>query len=104
MSTPQSKPAEHDDLGISSDITVQIKGRIKSSEAFESKKGDNYVRTLIVKPAKDFYSHPSTFPIISVGKLGKDNADVSVTCELRPTYRKTAEGKSFFGVNLWLVE
>lgn len=104
MTTPQGKPSEHDDLGVSSGIIVQVKGRIKSSETFKSKKGDDYVRTLIIKPAKDAYSHPSTFPILSVGKLGKENSDVNVACELRPTFRKSNEGKPFYGVNLWLVE
>ena len=104
MTTPQGKPSEHDELGVSSGITVQVKGRIKSSEMFKSKKGNEYYRTLVVKPAKDAYSHPSTFPILSVGRVGKENSDVDIACELRPTSIQGKDGKLYRNVNLWLVE
>ena len=104
MSTPQGKPSEHDELGVSSGITVHVKGRIKSTETFKSKKGNEYYRTLVVKPAKDAYSHPSTFPILSVGRVGKENSDVDIACELRPTSNQSKDGKLYRNVNLWLVE
>lgn len=104
MTTPQGKPSEHDELGVSSGITVQVKGRIKSSEAFDSKKGNSYHRTLVVMPAKDAYSHPATFPILSVRKLGKDDSDISVACELRPSANQGKDGNLYRNVNLWLVE
>lgn len=105
MSNPQGKPSEHNELGVPSGLTVQVKGRIKSSESFTSQKGNDYFRTLVVMPAKDAYSHPATFPILSERKLGKDDSDVSVACELRSSYNKNKDnGKVYRSVNLWLVE
>ena len=104
MSTPQGKPSEHDELGVSSGITVQVKGRIKISEAFDSKKGNSYYRTLVVMPAKDAYSHPSTFSILSTKKFGRDDSDISVACELRPSANEGKDGKLYRNINLWLVE
>jgi hypothetical protein len=105
MTTPQGKPSEQNELGTPSGLTVHLKGRIKGFEQFKSQKGDEYFRTMVVMPAKDAYSHPATFPILSERKLGKDDSDVNIACELRPSYNKHKEtGKVYRGVNLWLVE
>lgn len=107
MNAPQTgkNAAADNELGTSSDIFVQIKGRIKSFVREKSKNsGKEYIRTLIIKPAKDAYSHPSTFCVFSEFQIGPDNTDVDVKCELRPCFRKDKDGRPFYNTNLWRAE
>jgi hypothetical protein len=107
MNAPQtgrSATPDANELGTASDIFVQIKGRIKGSERLTAKSGKQYIRTLIIKPAKDAYSHPSTFCVFSEFQLAADNSDVDLKCELRPSFRKGMDGRAFHNVNLWRAE
>jgi hypothetical protein len=107
MNAPQTgkNAAADNELGTSSDIFVQVKGRVKGFERLKSQtSGKEYVRTLITKPAKDAYSHPSTFCVFSSFQIAAADADVDVKCELRPSFRKGTDGKSFHNVNLWRAE
>lgn len=84
-------------------MTVTLTGRIKGSEKIQPDSGNDFIRTIIVVPAKDAYSHPSTFAVNSSGRLGSDGKDVSVLCDLRSMSRKK-DGTQYFNIQLWQSE
>jgi hypothetical protein len=84
------------------DLTVILKGRIKSHERVASDNGDFY-STLLVVPAQDEYSHPKTFAINADAPLGSEGADTEVKVEIRPNNRKK-DGRYFHNVSLWRYE
>lgn len=101
--TAPAKPNEIDEKGIASGITVEIKGRIKGFKKVQPDNGNDFVSTLIVRPAKDAYSHPTTFSVNSLSRIGSEGADVVVNCELRP-YSRKKDGIEFHNLSLWIVE
>jgi hypothetical protein len=106
---PNAKPAasDIDDKGVASGLTVSIKGRVKHVERFKAQNsGKEYVRTLIVIPAKDIYSHPSTFCVLSEYPLGAKDVDVEARCELRPSNNPSTKnpGEYFHNLSLWLFQ
>jgi hypothetical protein len=84
------------------DLTVTLKGRIKSHERVASDNGDFY-SNLVVVPAADNYSHPKTFAVNASAPLGSDGSDTEVKCELRPSNRRK-DGRYFHNVSLWRYE
>jgi hypothetical protein len=103
MSLPSNKPNETEEKAVPSGLTITLKGRTKSHEKIQPESGNDFVQTLIVVPAKDAYSHPSTFAVNSASLLAKDGADVSVLCDLRPTSR-IKDGKRYYNIQLWQSE
>ena len=101
--TAPAKPNETDEKGIASGITVEIKGRIKSFKKVQPKNGNDFVSTLITRPAKDAYSHPTTFSVNSLSRIGAEGADIALKCELRPYVRKR-NGEDYYNVSLWVIE
>lgn len=92
---------------ISDDFLQQtrIKGRVGGSEHIKTKSdnSDGFFRTLLVVPAVDEYSHPSTYAINASAPLGIDGQDVDVLCNVRP-FSRTKDGNKFYNTFLWLVE
>jgi hypothetical protein len=101
--TAPAKPNETDEKGIASGIIVELKGRVKSVKKFQSKAGDQFIATTIVRPAKDAYSYPVTFSVISLMRVGNEDADITVRCELRP-YSRRRDGEEYFNYSLWVIE
>jgi hypothetical protein len=101
--TAPAKPNEIDEKGIASGIIVEIKGRIKSFKKVQPENGNDFVSTLIVRPAKDAYSHPTTFSVNSSTRIGAEATDIAVKCELRPYVRKR-KGEDYYNVSLWVIE
>jgi hypothetical protein len=101
--TAPAKPNETDEKGIASGIIVDINGRIKAVKKFQAKSGDQFIATTVVRPAKDAYSHPVTFSVKSLMRIGNENADVTVRCELRP-YSRRKDGEEYFNYSLWVIE
>lgn len=98
MIDSKKKPAEEQ----KNELTITLKGRIKSSERVASDNGDFY-STLIVIPAPDEFSHPKTFAVNASAPLGAERQDVEVKIEIRPNNRKK-DGRFFHNVSLWRVE
>lgn len=104
MTLPANKTnSDIEDKGVASGFTIMLKGRIKGHEKIQPDSGNDFVRTIIVVPAKDAYSHPSTFAVNAASRLGSDGADVAVLCDLRPSARRTDKGL-FYNIQLWQSE
>lgn len=101
--TLPAKNNETDEKGIASGVIVEIKGRVKSFKKETSDITGDFIVTLIVRPAKDAFSHPTTYAVKSIGRIGKEDSDVSVFCELRP-YSRKKNGSEYYNVSLWVVE
>ncbi len=84
------------------DLTITLKGRVKSHERVASDNGDFY-STLVVVPAVDEFSHPKTFAVNASAPLGSDGQDIETNVEIRPNNRKK-DGRFFHNVSLWRVE
>lgn len=84
------------------DLTLNLKGRVKSHERIASNNGDFY-ETLLVLPAEDEFSHPKTFAINASAPLGSENQDVEVKVEARPNNRKK-DGVYYHNVSFWRYE
>ena len=84
------------------DLTLTLKGLVKSHERIASDNGDFYA-TLIVLPAVDEFSHPKTFAVNASAPLGPDKEQVEVTVEARPNNRKK-DGVYYHNVSFWRVE
>jgi hypothetical protein len=102
MTAPE-KPNETDEKGIASGIIVEVKGRVKSVKKVQSKSGNQFFSTTIVRPAKDAYSHPVTFSVNSSMRVGSEETDVTVRCELRP-YSRRKDGEEYYNYSLWVIE
>lgn len=98
MNDPKKQTVKAQD----NDLTITLKGRIKSSERVASDNGDFY-STLIVIPAPDEFSHPKTFAVNASAPLGSEGQDTEVKVEIRPNNRKK-DGRFFHNVSLWRVE
>ncbi len=101
MSIPTAKSnPESDDKGIASGLTVTLKGRVESWKKISPESGNDFVQTVIIIPAKDAYSHPSSFAVNSEAKIGSDGQEITVPCELRP-YARRKNGEKYHNINLW---
>lgn len=103
MST-NGKPngSEPEDKAASSGYTITLKGRIEGRKKIQPDSGNDFIRTVIVTPAKDSYSHPSTWAVNSDAPLGNDGSEVTVACDLRPASRKK-DGETYYNIQLWQV-
>ena len=97
--TDPKKPTKNEE---SNDLTIILKGRIKSHERVASDNGDFY-STLVVVPAVDEFSHPKTFAVNASAPLGSEGQDIESKVEIRPNNRKK-DGRYFHNVSLWRFE
>ncbi|MCI5217733.1 MAG: hypothetical protein D3914_00715 [Candidatus Electrothrix sp. LOE2] len=100
--TEQPTKKQTPDARKPNDLTVILKGRVKSHKRIESDNGD-FFATLLVIPAEDEFSHPKTFAVNASAPLGSKEQDVEVLVEARPNNRKK-DGTYYHNVSLWRVE
>lgn len=100
--TVETKKPTPNEQKKANDLTLLLKGRIKSYERVESSNGDFY-STLLVLPAEDEYSYPRTFAVNASAPLGSREQDVEVSVEARPNNRKT-NGTYYHNISFWRVE
>ncbi len=102
MTTP--KPSDTaSDKGQATGIIIDMQGRVKSWKKIQPENGSDFIQTTVVRPAKDAYSHPATFAVNSISRIGQEGSDISVKCELRPYMRKR-NGEDYHNISLWAIE
>lgn len=61
---------------------VQLAGRIQSVRRTNSQASDKTTETVLILPAADAYSSPSTIAVLSSAPLGTTGEDVRITCRV----------------------
>ena len=81
------------------DLEVIIKGKLEHFELVGEKK-DVY-RNIIITPAKDEYSFPARFCVMSRSRIGDKNGPVSVSATVRCRPWKDNSGVYRYPHELW---
>ena len=101
MAAINPNPNENEGKDLSA-ITVDIQGRIDSTSPIKKADGTvSFYQTTVIVPAKDAYSHPTTFAVNAEGPLGSVGSDVKVKCRLSSYSRKNSDGTRWYNMKLW---
>ena len=82
-------------------VVVRFSGRLVQSNPVRDQHGMvNFYENIIIVPAKDSYSHPTTYSVCAQGPLGPPETDITVTCSLSSWAKRTKSGV-FYNMRLW---